>query len=409
MWSFLPRLAMRSLLRNRRRTALTFFAIMAGMVGVIVFGGFVSNTFWELREETILAGLGHLQVYREGYTKNAVAEPERYRISDFERVEREIESMPGVQVVGARLTLSGLISNGERTLPCIATGGIPERETKLTSRQRIIAGEPLTSNEQVGAVIGSELSRALQAKVGDTVTLLTTTATGMLNASDVEVVGIARMATKEYDRVLIRIPLSLAQKLLNATAVERVVVQLQRTEDTVSVSAALQRHFAARGLPLEIKRWDELSDFYKAVQRMYGGLFDVIKGIIAAMFLFGIANTMTMTVSERVREIGTLRAIGTKKTGIIALFLCEGFLLGALGGVFGLGAGILAAELINASGGFHIPPPPGFNLGYDALIFLEPGVLFYAFVSTIVVATASSLYPAWRAANLTIVEALGHT
>lgn len=409
MWIFLPRLAVRSLLRNRRRTALTFFAIMVGMVGIIVFGGFVSYTLVALREETIRSGMGHLQVYRKGYSENAVAEPERYLISDFAGVQRAVRTAPGVRAVGARLSFSGLVSTGERTLNCVAECSIPERETQLTSRPRIIAGETLHANRQSGVVIGSELARALQVKVGDSVTLLTTTPTGMMNAADVEVLGIARMALKEYDRVLVRMTLSLGQRLMNTTDVEKVVVVLDRTEDTAQVAAALQRQFAASGLPLEIKTWYELSDFYRAVVRMYNGIFSVIKGIIAAMFIFGIANTMTMSVSERVREIGTLRAIGTRKSGILGLFLCEGLFLGIAGAVLGVAAGMVAARIINALGGFYIPPPPGFNIGYYTQILIEPDVLVYGFLSTVGVATLSSVYPAWRAANLAVVEALAHT
>jgi putative ABC transport system permease protein len=217
------------------------------------------------------------------------------------------------------------------------------------------------------------------------------------------------MAVKEYDRMLVRMPLPLGQKLMNSKAVEKLVVVLNRTDDTPRAAAALQAQIAVKGLALEVKTWYELSDYYRAVVRMYNGIFGVIKGIIAAMFLFGIANTMTMSVSERVREIGTLRAIGTRKSGIIGLFLCEGFFLGVGGAILGLVVGLLAAAIINSLGGFYIPAPPGFNRGYHTQILIHPDVILYAFLSTIVVATISSLYPAWRAANLRVVEALAHT
>lgn len=409
MWIFWPRLALRSMLRNRRRTTLTFLAIIAGMVGMMVFGGFVSYTFQALREETIRSGMGHLQVYRKGYAENSIAEPERYLITDVSAAEAAVFAVPGVRAVGPRLSFSGLISTGERTLSCFAECSVPERETELTSRPRIVSGATLQSNSQTGVVLGSELARALGVKVGDSVTLLTTTSTGMMNASDADVVGIARMALKDYDRVLVRMPLSLGQRLMNTTAAEKLVVVLDRTGDTDRTAAALRREFAAKGIPLELKTWYDLSEFYRSVVLMYNGMFSVIKGIIAAMFIFGIANTMTMSVSERVREIGTLRAIGTRKSGILGLFLCEGLLLGVTGAALGIVAGLVAARIINALGGFYIPPPPGFNVGYYTMIVIEPEVVVYGFLSTAVVATLSSIYPAWRAANLRVVEALAHT
>jgi putative ABC transport system permease protein len=408
MWNLLLRLAMRNMLRNRRRTALTFFAMIAGMTSMIVFGGFISFTYWGLREMTIHSQLGHLQVYKAGYSEHAVADPTRYYISDFAGVEAEIDRTPGVQTVTAQLTFAGLISKGDRTLNCLATGVIPEREGSLAGAEVIVAGQRLKDSTRPGVVLGRALSRALGAGVGDTVTLLTTTTTGMINAFDVEVLGIARVGVAEFDRVFVKIPLAIAQRLLNTTSVEKIVVFLNRTEDTAAVTATLQRRFAALGMLLEIKTWEQLADFYRAVVRMYGGIFGVVKGIIALLFLFGIANTLTMSVFERVREVGTLRAIGTRKSGILRLFLCEAFLLGSIGGVLGVGLGILTAKLINLAGGFYIPPPPGLSMGYQASIFIEPGVIVYALVSTVLVAVLSSLYPAWKAANLNIVEALGH-
>lgn len=159
---------------------------------------------------------------------------------------------------------------------------------------------------------------------------------------------------------------------------------------------------------MELKTWSELAPFYHAVVRMYNGMFGVVKVIIAILVLFSIANTMTMSVFERVKEIGTLRAIGTKKSGILMLFLWEGFLIGIIGAVLGIIAGILVAQGINLCGGIYIPPPPAMNRGYQALILIVPGVLLYAFLSTVIISTISSFYPALRATRLSIVESLGH-
>jgi putative ABC transport system permease protein len=305
-------------------------------------------------------------------------------------------------------------------LNCLATGILPDREQELlslgtmTDRDReaigseiLMAGSHLTNSQHPSVVLGNTLSHALKAHVGDTVTLLTTTTTGMINAVDVEVVGIVRTSAKEYDRVFARVPLAVAQTLLNTKCVEKAVVLLEKTEDIERVAIALRHRFTAEGLSLELKTWDELADFYSAVVRMYAGIFGVIKALVVVLFLFGIANTMTMSVFERVREIGTLRAIGTKKWGIMRLFLWEGFLIGLTGGTLGIIVGIVTAKVINACGGFYIPPPPGMSRGYQALIFIEPQVLLYAFVSTVIVATLSALYPAWKATTLKIVEALG--
>lgn len=407
MWRVLLSLALRNIFRNRRRTILTFFAIVSGMASIIVFGGFVSYTYFALREQTIHSQLGHLNIFRAGYSAHP-GDSSKYFLADFGAIEKQAASVSGVRTVTARLGFSALISTGDKTMNCLATGIIADREQELSNAETILAGRRLGVNDSSGVVLGDLLSQALGVKVGDTVTLLTTTAAGMINAQDLQVTGIARVGSREYDRVFVKLPLDVAQRLLNTKEVERVVILLDRTSDTAGVARALESRFQSAGLSVEIKTWEDLADFYQAVVRLYNGIFRVVILIIASLFLFGIANTLTMSIFERVREIGTLRAIGTRREGIRMMFLWEGFVLGLIGGVLGIFAGLATAGLINVAGGFYIPPPPGMSDGYQAYIAVDWVVISKAFVLTVVVATVSSLYPAVRAARLNIVQALGH-
>ena len=408
MWRVLLNLAVRNIFRNRRRTILTFFAIASGMASIIVFGGFVSYTYFALREQTIHSQLGHLNIFKSGYSAHP-GDASKYFIDDFDKVDEQIKSVPGVRSVTARLGFSALISTGEKTMNCLATGVIPGREEELSNAESILAGHRLGAADTNGLVLGSLLAQSLGVKPGDTVTILTTTASGMINARDLQIAGIARVGSKEYDRVFVKLPLDIAQNLLNTKQVERAVVLLDKTSDTARVEAVLKDKFAAAGLPLEIRTWEDLADFYQAVVRLYGGIFRVVNLIIAALFLFGIANTLTMSIFERVREIGTLRAIGTRREGVRNMFLWEGLVMGLAGGVIGIFAGLITAFFINVAGGFYIPPPPGMSDGYQAFISVDWKTVLYAFLLTVAVATVSSLYPALRASKLNIVQALGHT
>ena len=133
-------------------------------------------------------------------------------------------------------------------------------------------------------------------------------------------------------------------------------------------------------LALEIKKWSELAEFYWKVVGVYHGIFNVVKVIIGAIALFSIANTITMSVYERVREIGTMRAIGTTRSKILILFITEGALVGILGGLLGVVVGVFVAYIINASGGIYISPPPGMSKGYVSLILIVPRVVFMRLV-----------------------------
>jgi len=401
-------LALRNIFRNKRRTIITLLAIISGMVGLIVFGGFVEYSFWGLRESTIRSQLGHIQVYKKGYCEKGIANPSKYLIDDFQRLEELFYKIPYVELVTARLSFSGLISTGENTLICKGDGVIPEKEAKLASFEEIIKGEGLFEEGKEEGIIGSEMQKSLGAKIGDYLTILTTTPSGMMNAVDIKLIGIARSGAKDYDSVFVKLPLTVVQRLFLTNKVEKIVILLDKTEHTQEVAQRLNLLFKEKGLGLELKTWSELAPFYHAVVRLYNGMFGVVKVIIAILVLFSIANTMTMSVFERVKEIGTLRAIGTKKSGILRLFLWEGFLIGVIGAVLGMLTGILVAQVINLCGGIYIPPPPAMTKGYNAFILVVPRVLLYSFLSTVVVSTISAFYPALRATRLSIVESLGH-
>jgi len=402
------RLAFRNIFRNKRRTAITFLAIISGMAGIIVFGGFIEFAFFGLRESTIRTQLGHIQIYKKGYIEKGVADPSKYLIDQPEAVERIISRLPHVVMVTGRLTFSGLISTGDKTLTAKGIGINVEEEEEMSTFETIIDGSSLEPDVVDGGVVGIELMKALGAKVGDYLTILTTTKDGMINAVDFKVVGVAQTGSKEYDSVFVKLPIKLVQKLLNTDEIEKIIVLLDDTENVDKVTSMLDDVISKNGFNLEYRRWSDLAVFYHKVVALYNGIFTVIKVIIGVIVLFSIANTMTMSVFERVREIGTLRAIGTTRGGIMKLFIAEGMLIGIIGGLLGIAVGILIAYIINTSGGIYIPPPPGMSRGYISLILIVPEVILYAFILIVVVSTLSSIYPAYRASRLKIVEALQH-
>jgi len=114
-----------------------------------------------------------------------------------------------------------------------------------------------------------------------------------------------------------------------------------------------------------------------------------------------------MAIWERTREIGTIMAMGYKKADILKLFLAEGFILGLLGGVGGVILGILVAKGISIFG-IPMPPPPGATVGWTAFIKVVPDLLTSSMAISLFASLFSSIYPAFKASNLTITDALRH-
>ena len=250
------------------------------------------------------------------------------------------------------------------------------------------------------------MRNGLGAEVGDWVTVLTSSFDGVLNAIDFRVAGVVRTGSKEYDSVFAKVPIELAQRAKETGKVERIVVLLENTEDLPRIQPRIEEVLSNLDRRFEIRRWDELAGFYDAVVALYTGIFTVFAGIVAVVVMFSVANTMTMAVFERTGEIGALRAIGARRSTVVAMFLTEGVGVGLLGAGFGVVASWLVAGAVQMAGGIPMPPPPGMSQGFQAYFNLDAAVLLNAFAVTVAATLASSVYPAFAASRIRIVEAL---
>jgi putative ABC transport system permease protein len=156
---------------------------------------------------------------------------------------------------------------------------------------------------------------------------------------------------------------------------------------------------------LEIVPWYALAGFYNKTASLFTKQIQGIRLIIALIILLSISNTMTMSVMERIGEIGTSMALGVKRAGIMRLFLCEGVLLGCLGGLLGLILGLLLAGLISSIG-IPMPPPPGMARGYTGQILVTLDIALESLALAVGTTLAASVFPAWRASQMRIVDAL---
>ncbi|HEU4370508.1 MAG TPA: ABC transporter permease [Methylomirabilota bacterium] len=403
------KLAIRNVFRNRRRTLITLAALAFGVAAIIVFGGFVHSIYWGVRESTIRSQIGHIQLYRAGYSEKGTIAPYDYLIDDYQALRAELLKLPHVKAVTGRLGFSGLVSTGDTTTSFVGIGVQPEGETDLSSLAVIVDGKELASGDPRGITLGVGLARAFGVKPGDDLTLLTTTRHGAINALAVKVRGVWESGEKAYDDRFLRVGLSEVQRLLDLEGgeVQSIVLLLDATEHTARVRAEVDRLIRERGLPLEVRTWEDLALRYHQVRELFGRIFAVLTLIVSIMVVFGITNTMTMAIFERTREIGTIMALGTRGRGVVSMFVLEGIALGLLGGVAGLLLGVGLAKAITAWG-LQLPPPPGSTRGFAVQIFVVPEVLVQAFRLSLITAALASLYPAWRAARLNVVEALRH-
>ncbi|MCK6408555.1 MAG: ABC transporter permease, partial [Thauera sp.] len=210
----LYKLALRNIFRQRIRSVVTLVAIVFGVAGLILSGGFVKDIFVQLGEAIIQSETGHAQVFREGFREKGSRQPDRYLINDPGPIAARIATSPLVRDVSSRLSFSGLLNNGKRDLAVIGEGVEPDKEARLGTFLKMVSGRTLTEADTFGMIVGQGVAQSLALQVGDQVTVLVNTTGGALNTVDVEVIGIFQSFSRDFDARAVRIPLAAAQELL---------------------------------------------------------------------------------------------------------------------------------------------------------------------------------------------------
>ena len=397
------KLALRNIFRQMGRTAITLAAIVFGVIGLILSGGFVRDITYQLGEALIHSQSGHLQVSRAGYFTHGSRSPEKYRIEKAGVIMQKIAAMPEVDAVMARTNFAGLLNNGRTDWPIIGEGVEPDKEAKLGSFMQISEGRQLTDKDNFGLTLGQGVAHALNVKPGDRVSLLLNTAEGALNNMDFEVVGVFQSFSKDYDARAVRISLPAAQELLGSAGVNGLVLSLKNTAYTDSVAAKLRAMLPAADY--ETRTWIQLNDFYEKTIALYDQQFGFLQLIILAMVLLSVANTVNMSVFERVGEFGTMMSLGNRRGDVFRLVLAENALLGLIGSGLGVVLGILLALAISVVG-IPMPPPPNANIGYTAFIRIVPLVVAGSFAVGWVATILAALLPAVRVTRIPVVDAL---
>jgi putative ABC transport system permease protein len=397
------KLALRNVFRQKLHTALTLMAIGGGVAALIIAGGWVNDIFVTLSEALIHSQSGHMQVYKAGFFAAGSHEPEKYLITNPHAIKQHIRTDSRVDRIMSRLNFPALLNNGRSDLPIMGEGVEPGQEAALGSSVSMVAGRQLTDKDAFGITLGYGVAQALKLKPGDHVTLLANTLEGALNTLDFEVIGVFKSFSKDYDARAVKIPLAASQELMGTQGVNALVILLKKTGDTDRVAHWLKEQLRASGL--EVKTWVELNDFYEKTVELYKQQFGFLQLIILILVLLSVANSVNMSIFERVGEFGTMMALGNRSSHIFWLTLTESVLLGVIGSSLGLGLGMAMAFLISAIG-VPMPPLPNSNLGYTAYIQIIPSVLIMSFIIGAGATVLAAILPARHVSRTQVVEAL---
>ena len=411
------KIALRNLLRYKRRTLLTSLLIILGVVMVVVFSG-ISKSFKDMMIGTITDSmLGHMQIHKKGYVSSIDNLPLHLNLNENQIIKLTsilAENKKEIEAYTFRIKFGAMLSNYEQTTNIRLTAVNPEMENKASPAlvKRIIdfSGKDNEFVKPGELIVPENLANGLKLKIDQEIVLVANNKDGSVNGMSFNIAGIMTGLTGPSGRDGY-IHIDDAKELLRiyGPEISEIAIRLNDGDNLKNVSSKLNKNLQSitnkEDKPVfELHTWDRLSPF-STIATIVDLLIYVVKIILISIVLISILNVMMMSVYERVSEIGTISAIGTLPSTIVWLFVAEGFLLGLISAVVGNIISVLGLFLINLAE-FH------FSFGRMKDILLTTSItvdeLVKVSIIVIIISIVSSFQPAYKASKMEPVDALRH-
>lgn len=411
-------IAFRNLLRAKRRNALAGGSMALGAAALVLGNGLSDGIAKQLTASLVAVQTGHVQV---------VVRPDGFerQNSPFDAYGQEL--IPGGVALAQKIEKNGgsvdralpflhgegTATSGSRSSLAIIVGIDPAREAELKATQAVESGTFLPVGDDSAVYVGSPVARKLRLSVGDSLTLVVQTPQGAVNSLDAVVCGIFRKGAPWFDNTFY-ISLPAAQSLFDgpgsATNIKVFLKNPSRTRQALPGIAALA---GEPSLPkenhLKVESHEEAGRFSFSIIQANESALGVLSVFLFLAAAGGIVNSMLMSVYERTREIGTIRALGMRRTGVVRLFLLEGLALGLVSAVVGVALG---GAIVLYYGSRGIPMNMvslTWMAGGDELFPILRGVnALRSGVAILLLSVTAAVYPAFIASRLEPREALQH-
>ncbi len=376
--------------------------IVAGFSSIVIFQGFTGHLLISMEEFSIRGLYGHYQVARQSHWDN---DPELSLADKMTDPKSStivsLSEHPEVHYTSGRLAFFALLSTRRSSVSAMGWAFDPQVEVHFSDNLMLSEGEAF-SGDPYEVLLGSGLKTRLQVEQGHHLTLVAQTLDGAINALDLQVRGAFTTGTADFDSGTFYLPLQTAQDLLDTERVDRMMIMLNSKRSNSSIETEFQA--LLEGSEYSKKSWFELNDFYRQVMSYFQLQNRLIEGILMTLMFLAIMSTISMSVFERMGEIGTARALGSRRRDILFQFLLEGLCLGAIGSALAIPVSAWIAWTITA---MEFPLVlPGSSITYPIEIAVLPSAFLHATVVALLAALLASVAPAYRAARMQITEAL---
>jgi len=391
------KMAFRNTFRQKHRTLFTGLSIVGGFALAVIFIGWADGSYNNIIDQFTRTRLGHIQIHEKSYLDR----PSLYKtFDDVSKIGAILDRTKGVESWAPRVYSAGLAAVGDKSAGVQIIGIDPQREARTTRFDRkIIEGRAFQSSQAREAVLGRGLAEILNARLGDKIVLLSQGADGSIAEDQYILVGLASTGDGLTDRTAYYLPLVTAQEyLVLGEKVHEIAAVVSKLSSVQVISHTLSLNI--QDSTLSVAPWQVFAkSFYDAMKADKAGMW-VMLLVIVIIVAVGVLNTVLMSVLERRREYGLLKALGTKPRRIVRLVLLEVIILSALSMVIGSGLGLGANAILSRHG---IKFSSGLTYGGEVFDTMKSEINLRSFtipaLTVIVSALLVSLIPAVKASR----------
>jgi len=397
-------LAWKNIWRNKKRSGIIVAAITFGLWGGLFSSAIMVGMTESMVETAISRNLSHIQIHKVDYDQNRDI---RNFLPDGPRILSEIEDFGGVSAAEGRTLVVGMAASASSSYGVNITGIIPEDSKKITDiYSKIVEGSYFGTDKRNQIIIGTKLAERLNLKLNHKIILSFQDLQGGIAYIACRIVGFFKTNSSQFDEANVFVlQKDLFRILSTAPIVHEIAIRVQNIEKLDMVMASLRSAFP----DLQIESWKDLAPELAYLSQNANIYMYLFVGIILFALLFGITNTMLMSVVDRIRELGVLIAIGMKKSKVFSMIVLETVFLSLTGGLLGIAIGMISIAYYGDTGIDLTAISVSLeSFGASAILYPILPVAMYLVLTVMIILAANiaALLPAWKATHLVPSEAI---
>lgn len=400
----IPLISWRNIWRNKGRSLVVIFSIAIGIWALVFMISFMNAFLINYVKNQVKYETSHIQIHNPFFKTDYEI---KYTIADGNNISDFLKSSDKVKAISARSISNGMIASPRKALGIRIRGVDPKNESAINRIDSFIEkGSYFEGEIRNPVVIGYKTAERLKVKLNSKVVLTFQNIKGDIVAGAFRIVGIVRSKSPTYNDLTCMVKRGDLNRLLEiGDNFHEIAILVNTGQDEFKLANQLETKFPKH----IVQNWKQLSPELEFFQSSSGAFLWILQIIVMIALIFGIINTMLMSVLERFKELGMLMAVGMNKRRVFSMIMLETLYLAMVGTPIGLLISVLTMNYFKVQGMDLSAYSEGLEAyGYDNVLYpyVEIDTYVQVIIGVFVTALLGALYPARKAIKLKPVEAL---